>query len=82
MGKTRLEALSDGVIRAKRGERSMLAQAVHGHELKRIVPFILYAAAIPLAFVHPAASGLLVVAVAVMWLAPDRRIEARIRSQA
>ena len=34
---------------------------------------------IPLAFVHPAISGALYVAVAAMWLIPDRRIEARIQ---
>jgi hypothetical protein len=36
---------------------------------------LLYCAAIPLAFVARWMSGLLYVAVAVMWLIPDRRIE-------
>ena len=49
--------------------------------MKGIVPLVFYAAAIPLAFVHPAISGLLYVAVAVMWFVPDRRIEARIKTK-
>jgi uncharacterized membrane protein len=40
----------------------------------KISPFA-YIAAIPLAFVSPWLSGALYVAVAVMWLVPDRRIE-------
>jgi uncharacterized membrane protein len=35
----------------------------------------LYAAAIPLAFVHQAIAGAIYVAVVLMWLIPDRRIE-------
>ena len=70
------------IIGANGGDRSVLAQAVRGHDWKGIVPLVFYTAAIPLAFVHPAISGLLYVAVAVMWFVPDRRIEARIKSQA
>ncbi len=65
-------------IIAADGSRSELARAVRGHDWKGIAPLVLYAAAIPLAFVHPAISGMLYVAVAVMWFVPDRRIEARI----
>ena len=67
------------IIRANGGSGSLLAQAVGGHDVKGIVPLVFYSAAIPLAFVHPALSGLLYVAVAAMWFVPDRRIEARIR---
>ncbi len=67
------------IIRANGGSRSVLAQAVKGHDLKGLVPLVLYSAAIPLAFVHPAISGVLYVAVAAMWFIPDRRIEARIQ---
>ena len=35
----------------------------------------LYAAAIPLAFVHPVITLTLIVIVALMWLVPSRRIE-------
>jgi len=69
------------IIHANGGSRSLLAQAVKGHDVKGIVPLVLYSAAIPLAFVHPALSGLLYVAVAAMWFLPDRRIEARIRQE-
>jgi hypothetical protein len=37
-----------------------------------------YAAAIALSFVLPMLAGLIYVAVALMWLVPDRRIQARI----
>jgi hypothetical protein len=36
---------------------------------------VLYAAAVPLAFVHQAIAGAIYVFVALMWLVPDRRIE-------
>jgi uncharacterized membrane protein len=59
---------------ALHGRTSALAQAL-GRDLKNIVSVILYAAAIPLAFVQAWVADLLYVAVAVMWLVPDRRIE-------
>jgi uncharacterized membrane protein len=70
------------LINANGGDRSQLAQAVKGHDLKGIVSPVLYLAAIPLAFIHPAISGLLYIAVAIMWLVPDRRIETPIHRQA
>ena len=66
------------LIGANGGQRSELAQAVLGHDFKGIASPVIYAAAIALALVHPAISGLLYVAVAAMWLVPDRRIEARV----
>ena len=41
---------------------------------------MLYAAGIPLAFVDVRISGVLYVAVALMWLIPDRRLESRVKS--
>jgi len=70
------------IIRANGGPQSVLAQAVKGPDVKGIVPLFLYSAAIPLAFVHPAISGLCYIAVAALWFVPDRRIEARIQKQA
>jgi uncharacterized membrane protein len=52
-----------------------LLRAAIGGDLKGKLSLVLYAAAIPLAFVSPWLSGGLYVAVAVMWLVPDRRIE-------
>src|SRR5262249_38799241 len=59
------------------GERSRLAAAV-GRDLKGKMSGLLYAAAIPLAFVHPLISDALYVAVALMWLIPDRRMAAHL----
>ena len=65
--------LSQTLIRYH-GKNSLLAQAV-GHDAKGIISVLIYAAAIPLAFLnHKLAFGLYIV-VALMWLIPDRRIE-------
>jgi uncharacterized membrane protein len=61
-------------IIASQGDGSLLARAV-GRDAKGKLSIVLYAVAIPLAFVHQAISLLLYVAVACMWLVPDRRIE-------
>jgi uncharacterized membrane protein len=59
---------------AASGPDSALAKVV-GDDRKARVSMALYAAAIPLAFVHPIISLTLIVVVAVMWLVPSRRIE-------
>jgi uncharacterized membrane protein len=56
------------------GNESVLAKAL-GRDLKGKVSAVLYLAAIGLAFVIPWVSGALYVAVALIWLVPDRRIE-------
>jgi uncharacterized membrane protein len=53
---------------------STLARAL-GTDLKGRISLAMYAAAIPLAFVHPLLSGVLYVLVVIMWLVPDRRFE-------
>ncbi|MEQ1832609.1 MAG: TMEM175 family protein [Candidatus Eisenbacteria bacterium] len=59
---------------ARHGAESVLARAV-GADRKGLVSLALYAAGIGLAFVVPQAACALYVAVAVLWLVPDRRIE-------
>ena len=61
-------------IISSQGPDSVLAAAV-GRDWKGKASPILYAIAIPLAFVHPALAGAIYVTVALMWLAPDPRIE-------
>jgi uncharacterized membrane protein len=56
------------------GADSVLARAV-GRDLKGKLSPLFYMLAIPLAFVRPWIAGALYVAVALMWLLPDRRIE-------
>ncbi|HET6382840.1 MAG TPA: TMEM175 family protein [Armatimonadota bacterium] len=56
------------------GSDSLLAVAV-GKDTKGRVSLLLYALAIPLAFFSAYVAGALYVAVAVIWLVPDRRIE-------
>ena len=59
---------------ARHGSDSPLAQAI-GSDLKGVVSLVLYSIAIGSAFFMPVVSIALYVAVAVMWLVPDRRIE-------
>jgi TMEM175 potassium channel family protein len=65
-------------IIASQGPRSKLALAV-GRDVKGRISPALYAAAIPLAFVHQWISDGIYVLVAFMWLVPDRRIESRLQ---
>jgi uncharacterized membrane protein len=62
-------------IRAQLGPNSALAVAV-GKDYKGKMSALLYFTAIPAAFVRPWISAGLYVFVALMWLIPDRRIEA------
>jgi uncharacterized membrane protein len=59
------------------GSDDLLAIAV-GRDLKGKISLASYLAAIPLAFVSQWISGALYIAVAAIWLIPDRRIESRI----
>jgi hypothetical protein len=59
------------------GPGSKLATAV-GRDLKGKLSPLLYASAIPLAFVHTWIADALYVLVALIWLAPDPRIERRL----
>ncbi|MDB4882318.1 MAG: hypothetical protein JWL95_1084 [Gemmatimonadetes bacterium] len=61
-------------ILAREGRHSLLGSAI-GNDFKGKLSSALYAIAIPLALLRPWIAGALYVAVALMWLAPDRRIE-------
>jgi uncharacterized membrane protein len=65
-------------IIADQGKDSKLAAAV-GRDLKGKTSALLYAAAIPLAFLHQWISDAIFVLVALIWLIPDRRIESLFR---
>ena len=65
--------LQQAIIR-QQGEGSVLAKAV-GRDLKGKLSPVIYAAAIPLAFVSAWIATSLYVLVAIMWIVPDRRIE-------
>jgi uncharacterized membrane protein len=60
------------------GDGSRLAAMIGSDKKGKISP-VLYALAIPVAFVSQWVSDALYVAVALMWLIPDRRIESRLR---
>ena len=65
-------------IIAANGPDSILAKAL-GDDVKGRLSFVLYLAAIVLAFVQPWLAMVLYVTVAAMWLVPDRRIEALVK---
>ena len=65
--------LEAAIIRHQ-GPHSKLKAAI-GNEIKGKTSAALYAAAIPLAFVHESIADAIYVLVALMWLVPDRRIE-------
>lgn len=65
--------LQSAIIRQE-GRDSVLARAT-ANDLKGKISPLFYLAAIPLAFVRPWLAGALYVAVALMWLIPDSRIE-------
>ena len=60
------------------GEDSMLARAV-GSDTKGRISIVLYAVAIPVAFVWNWVAVALYVVVALIWVLPDRRIEKSLR---
>jgi uncharacterized membrane protein len=66
-------ALERALIAAE-GEASGVKRAL-GRGLKEWISFALYAVALPLAFVSPAISIAIYVAIAISWLVPDRRFE-------
>jgi uncharacterized membrane protein len=68
------------VIIISQGPESVLAAAVGGDMKGKLSPLI-YAIAIASAFVRPWVAGALYVAVAIMWLTPDRRIERTVAAQ-
>jgi TMEM175 potassium channel family protein len=68
-------------IIAGQGKDSLLAVAV-GKDFKGTISVVLYAAAIPLAFVQVWIAYALYVAVALIWLIPDRRIERVVAARA
>ena len=65
--------LEKAIIRHQ-GEHSKLKAAV-GNDVKGKLSAVLYATAIPLAFVNQVIADVIYVGVALMWLVPDRRIE-------
>jgi uncharacterized membrane protein len=62
------------MIIKKQGKDSILAAAI-GKDLKGKISPVIYAVAIPFAFINQWVSGCLYVLVAFIWLIPDKRIE-------
>jgi uncharacterized membrane protein len=62
------------VIIGQQGPQSRLKAAV-ANDIKGKLSPLLYATAVPLAFYYEWLSDLIYVAIAVIWLVPDRRIE-------
>ena len=67
-------------IIAHEGPQSRLRAAI-GRDVKGKASIVIYAAAIPLAFVNPMIAGAMYIAVAALWLFPDPRIERRLDAE-
>jgi uncharacterized membrane protein len=72
--------LSRAIIRAD-GSDSVLARAI-GKDWKGTASLLLYLLAIPLTYLFEWVAETIYVAVAMLWLIPDRRIEAALNKQA
>jgi uncharacterized membrane protein len=70
--------VQEAIVACNGGRDSALAKAI-GHDVKGKLSLGAYVAAVPLAFISAWFAILLYVAVALMWLVPDRRIEATIK---
>jgi uncharacterized membrane protein len=62
------------ILVAHHGENSIIAKAI-GNDWKGTASVMVYVVAIPIAFVKPWLACAFYALVAIMWLAPDRRIE-------
>ena len=67
-------------ILSEHGPHSRLAAAL-GNDKKAKLSLLLYAVAVPLAFVNQWISDIIYIVVALMWLVPDRRIESQFRAE-
>lgn len=72
--------LLQNAIIASQGPYSRLAAAI-GRDVKGKISPLLYASAIPLAFVNQWISDAIYIGVALLWLIPDRRIESHMRAE-
>jgi len=61
-------------LKAHHDENSKLVKAL-GSDFKGKISVVIYAVAIPLAFVHSLLAALMYTLVALMWLIPDKRFE-------
>ena len=66
-------------LTSQHGENKVLADAI-GSDTKGNLSLVLYLVGVGLAFVHPWIGFAFYVAVALMWLVPDSRIEARLKT--
>jgi uncharacterized membrane protein len=71
--------LQTTIVHHDRGDNALLASAV-GNDFKGKISIVLYIIAIGCAFLHQAISHVLYVVVALIWLAPDPRIEKKIET--
>jgi len=69
------------VLLTAHGDDSLLARAL-SRDVKGVASLLIYMAAVGLALFRPAVACALYVVVALMWLVPDRRIEALLEAEA
>jgi len=65
------------IIISVHGKDSLLSTAI-GHDFKGIISIVGYLIAVPMAFVYKYGSIGIIIAIAILWLIPDRRIEKKL----
>jgi uncharacterized membrane protein len=68
-------------IMAHYTQSSKLIEALKKQEIKGIISLLMYITSIPCALYYPAISALLIIATAIMWIIPDKRIENALKEQ-
>ena len=66
--------LEKAIVRCN-GDDSILARAVGGNDRKSVISLAIYLVAIPMAYYRPPVAIALYLVNALLWFAPDRRIE-------
>ena len=72
--------LQTAIVNHEKGDNKLLASAVQ-HDLKGNLSIVLYAIAIPLAFVNEWIADAIYAGVALTWFVPDRRIEQKVEEK-
>jgi uncharacterized membrane protein len=70
-----------GTIERNSQDIEALKEALSMQNRKGIASMIIYGAAIPLAYVNPLISGILILLVAIMWIIPARNIEKALKGE-
>ncbi len=67
------------IIKKRNQNNPALLDVLHKQSRKGMISTIVFTAAIPVAYIYPLISGVLILAVAIVWFIPDKNIERSIK---